>query len=378
MSPSRSCDFAVIGGGIAGASAAHALQARGPTVLLERESVPGYHTTGRSAAFVVESYGSAVVQRLTSGGRSFLEKPPEGFSDHPLVEPCPVIWIARPDQTQRLDSAQQRWRNADTSIQALEIAEAERICPVLRPGYAARALIEPGALSIDVAGLLDAFLRGFRARGGSVETRAPVRSIQRSGSGWEVHAGELVLHAAVVVNAAGAWCDAVAALAGARPLGMRPLRRTAITFDPPAGCDPRSWPCVIDADEEFYFKPEGRRILASPCDETPSDPCDAIPDDYGVALAAERVERATTMKIKHIRSSWAGLRTFSPDRSPVIGMDPERPGFFWLAGQGGFGIMTSPAASQAAASLIVDGRLPAELASLGLTSEQLSPARFAR
>jgi D-arginine dehydrogenase len=170
----------------------------------------------------------------------------------------------------------------------------------------------------------------------------------------------------------------VGRLAGARPIGLRPLRRTAITFAPPPAADIHSWPCVIDADEAFYVKSEGAQLLASPCDETPSEPCDAAPDDYDVALAVERVKRATTLEIRHISHRWAGLRSFVADRSPVIGMDPEIPGFFWLAGQGGFGIMTSPAAARAAAALIVEGALPGDLAALGLTREQLSPARLAR
>ena len=180
-----------------------------------------------------------------------------------------------------------------------------------------------------------------------------------------------------MVNAAGAWCDLLGRLAGARPIGLQPLRRTAITFDPPADCDIRSWPCVIDADEDFYLKPEGGQLLASPCDETPSEPRDVSAEDDQVALAAERVQRATTVEIRHIRQRWAGLRSFVPDRSPVIGMDPERAGFFWLAGQGGFGIMTSPAAARAATGLIVKGALPEDLQALGLAAEQLSVGRLA-
>jgi len=368
-------DFAVIGAGIAGASVAYELQSHGRVVLLEREPLPGHHTTGRSAAFLVESYGSRVVRALTRAGRDFLEHPPAGFTEHALVTPRPVLWIGRRDQQKSLDAALAAGRSVGADLQRIDLERVRALCPALREDYVAGAVIEPRAMSIDVAGLLDAFLRGLRRRGGELINKAEVTRIERVGGGWEINAGGRVCRAAVVVNAAGAWCDQLAKLAGARPIGLQPLRRTAITFDPPAGSDIRSWPCVIDADEDFYFKPEGGQILASPCDETPFEPCDVTPDDYQVALAADRVQRATTISVEHIRRRWAGLRSFAPDRSPVIGMDPDRPGFFWLAGQGGFGIMTSPGASRAAASLIVNGTLPADLRALDLSAEQLSPAR---
>jgi len=373
-----SSDFAVIGAGIAGASVAYELQARGSVVLFEREPLPGHHTTGRSAAFLVESYGTAVVGRLTRGGRRFLEEPPEGFASHPLVAPKPVLWIGRADQRESLAAALERGRKSGADLRELDPARALELCPVLRPDHLEGAIIEPNSMSIDVAGLFDAFLRGVRRRGGEIVTKAEVTKLERSGGGWEIEAGGRRHRAAVVVNAAGAWCDAVGRLAGARPIGLTPLRRTAITFAPPPATDIRGWPCVIDADEEFYVKPSGAHLLASPCDETPSEPCDAAPEDYDVALAAERVQRATTLEIRHIHNRWAGLRSFVADRSPVIGMDPELPGFFWLAGQGGFGIMTSSSAARAAAALIADDALPGDLAALGLTREQLSPARLAR
>ncbi len=374
----NSHDFIVIGAGIAGASAAYELQQHGSVVLLEREPLPGHHTTGRSAAFLVESYGSAVVGRLTRAGRGFLEEPPEGFADSPLVTPTPVLWIAREEQRASLASSLASGRESGADLRELDVDGARELCPVLREDYVAAAAVELNALHIDVAGLLEAFLRGFRRRGGELATKAEVTRIERDGEAWQVDAGGRTYHAAVVVNAAGAWCDRVGQVAGVRAIGLRPLRRTAITFAPPADADIRSWPCVIDADEDFYFKPEGGQLLASPCDETPSEPCDASPEDYEVALAADRVQRATTLEIQHIRNRWAGLRSFVADRSPVIGMDTERAGFFWLAGQGGFGIMTSSAASRAAAGLIVNGALPDDLRALGLEAEQLSPERLTR
>ncbi|HEB89187.1 MAG TPA: FAD-binding oxidoreductase [Deltaproteobacteria bacterium] len=371
-------DFIVIGGGIAGASVAWELQRSGSTLLLEREPLPGHHTTGRSAAFLVDSYAGPVVGKLTRAGRSFFETPPEGFTEAPLVTPNAVLWIGRDDQRESLEKALRTGREAGAGMEPVTLAEARKLCPVLREEYVAGAIVEPSALHIDVAGLLESFLRAFRRLGGRVETKSGVERLERKGDSWEVDAGGRMLRARVIVNAAGAWCDEVGRLAGARSIGLRPLRRTAITFDGPPGVDTRTWPLVMDADEDFYFKPEGAQLLASPCDETPSPPCDASPDDYDVALAADAVQRATTLEIRHIRNRWAGLRSFVADRSPVIGMEPECEGFFWLAGQGGFGIMTSPAAARAAAGLIVNGVLPDDLSKTGLTAEMLSPARLRR
>ena len=371
-------DFIVVGAGIAGASAAYELQQHGSVALLEREPLPGQHTTGRSAAFLVDSYAGPVVGKLTRAGRSFFEQPPEGFTDIPLVTPNSVLWIGREDQRASLDAALVKGREAGAELHEISIAEAKTICPVLREDYVAGAVAEPSAMHIDVAGLLEGFLRGFRQRGGEILTKAEVTRLEKQGDAWEVDAGGETYRAPIVVNAAGAWCDVLGRLAGARPIGLRPLRRTAITFDGPKDTDTRSWPLVIDADEDFYFKPEGAQLLASPCDETPSEPCDTSPEEYDVALAADHVQRSTTLEISHIRNSWAGLRSFVEDRSIVIGMDAERDGFFWLAGQGGFGIMTAPSAARATAELIVNGTLPASLQTIGLTPAMLSPERLER
>jgi D-arginine dehydrogenase len=373
----RTYDFAVIGAGIAGASVAYELQARGRTLLLEREALPGHHTTGRSAAFSVESYGNRVVQLLTRAGRALLEDPPEGFAQHPLAHRCPMLWIARPEQLQKLAERAQRAVAAGAELAELSAAEARAMCPVLREEQIAMGIVEERALHIDVAGLLAGYLAGFRARGGDLVTRAAVTELRASGGGWEICAGDARHRAGLIVNAAGAWAEQIGALAGARSIGLVPLRRTAITFDPPQGVEIAGWPCVIDADQTFYLKPEGAQLLASPCDETPFAPCDVTPDEFDVAVAVERVMRATTLEIRHVRHRWAGLRSFVADRMPVIGMDPEIRGLCWLAGQGGSGIMTAPSAARAAVSLILDGALPTDLKALGITPEMLAPARLA-
>jgi D-arginine dehydrogenase len=371
----RTYDFAVIGAGIAGASVAYELQSRGQTLLLEREPLPGHHTTGRSAAFSIESYGNQVIRLLTRAGRAFLEDPPEGFARHQLVERCPMLWIARSDQAQRLAEHARRAAATGAKFSEVSAAEARSMCPVLREEQIAMGLVEDRALHIDVAGLLDAYLAGFRARGGELATRAEVTDLSSIRGSWEICAGDARHRAGVIVNAAGAWAEEIGALAGARPIGLVPLRRTVITFDPPDGVDIARWPLLIDADEDFYLKREGAQLLASPCDETPFAPCDVTPDEFEVALAADRVMRATTLEIRHIQQRWAGLRSFVADRAPVIGMDLEVPGLCWMAGQGGSGIMTAPSAARAAASMIVDGALPADLKALGITPEMLAPSR---
>ncbi len=344
-------------------------------LLLEAEAQPGFHTTGRSAAFLVESYGNPTVQRLTRASRPFLESPPDGFASAPVLAPRPSLTIARSDQAQRLADDTKLAMEAGARLETLRAEEARELCPVLRPGYVAAAVYEPGAQSIDVDLLLQGFLRDFRAAGGTTRTGQRVQGLEPRGDSWSVDCADERFEAPVVVNAAGAWGEVLGRLAGARPVGLRPLRRTAITFDPPPGLDHRGWPCVIDADEDFYLKPEAGQLLASPCDETPSEPCDASPDDLAVALAAERVARATTIEIRHVQRRWAGLRSFVRDRAPVVGMDGERPGFFWLVGQGGFGIMTSASLSRAAAGLVLEGRLPRELEAAGLCAADLSPER---
>jgi D-arginine dehydrogenase len=369
----KTCDFLVIGGGIAGASAAYELAPHGRTVLVEREPIAGYHTTGRSAALFTESWEHGIVRSLTTASRSFLEDPPAGFTDHPLLSPLHFLVIGREDQREAVAALADDTVAAGT-VQVLDGNGAVSVCPVLRPGYVVTAILEPGSMEIDVNELHQGFVRGLRRRRGEVRLNAEVSEIRQVGDGWVVAAGESTISAGVVVNAAGAWADAVAELAGVGPIGLVPYRRTAFVF--PAPIDTHGLPMVVDVDHQFYFKPESGRFMGSLAEETPMEPHDVRPEEIDVALAIDRIQAATTLDIRHVSRTWAGLRSFVADRLPVVGMEPDHPGFFWLAGQGGFGIMTSPAMARLAAGLIAEGRASTELVAAGVDPSQLGPGRF--
>ncbi|HVO16126.1 MAG TPA: FAD-binding oxidoreductase [Alphaproteobacteria bacterium] len=369
-------DFLVVGAGIAGASAAAELAAHGRVVVLERESQPGYHSTGRSAALYTETYGNHIIRALTVASGRFLRDPPAGFADHPLLTPRGTLLIGRADQRDALDAAHAELRGLAPGIARVDLAAALALVPVLDRSYVASGIYEADATDMDVHGIHGGFLKTLRARGGRVVTDAEVTALAWRGGRWHAvtRAGEF--SAPVVVNAAGAWCDELARLAGVLPVGLVPKRRTAFTFDPPAGADVRHWPAVIDIAETFYFKPEAGKILGSPADETPMPPQDVQPDELDIALAVERIERASSLRVIRLEHRWAGLRSFVADKTPVVGMDDRAEGFFWLAGQGGYGIMTSPALGRTVASLLTAGTIPEDLATLGVTREALVPARF--
>lgn len=372
----KTFDFVVIGAGIAGASAACELAPHGRVALLEREDTPGYHTTGRSAALFTATYGNAVIRGLTVGSRAFFDSPPDGFTEHPLLTPRGAIFIGREDQRRALDEGLADSKALTPSVEPLDQKDILARVPVLDPAYVAGGVHEPECMDMDVHAIHQGFLKLGRSRGVALATNAEVTSLSHKAGAWRVTTPAGVFAAPVVINAAGAWADEVAKLAGLAPLGLVPKRRTAMTFRAPEGTDPGPWPAVIDIEEKFYFKPDAGLILASPADETPSPPCDAQPEELDIALAIDRIERATTMKITRIEHKWAGLRTFAPDKSLVAGFDPGAEGFFWLAGQGGYGIMTSPAISRITASLARGGDVPADLTALGVHAKDLAPGRF--
>ena len=382
-------DFLVIGAGIAGAAVAFELTEKAPgarIAVVEREDTPGYHATGRSAALFVETYGGPLVRALVRGSRSFLETPPAGFAEYPLLSPRGVLHFAREDQRRRAEQLFADCRNLTRDLRLVEAGEIADLQPALRPGYAVCAVHEPHAMDIDVGALHQGFLRGFKARGGRLITGAGVNAIERPGERWRIQTTAGPLTAGAIVNAAGAWADEIAEAAGIAPLGLVPKRRTVITFDPPddspgappGGMTVAGWPMTIDVDESVYFKPEAGRILASPCDETPMPPSDAQPDEWDVAVAVERLREATTLTVERIAHKWAGLRSFLADKLPAVGPDTAEPTFFWLAGQGGYGIKTSPALGRLAAALLTGAEVPADLADLGVTAAALGPGRFSR
>ena len=374
-------DVLVIGAGIAGASAAAEIAARlkgtsAKVVLLEAEDAPGYHSTGRSAALYTETYGHRVVRALAKASRPFLEHPPAGFTDHPLMGLRGALHIARADQRPHAKRIYAECRDLAPDIRLLTEDEARSIVPVLRPGYVAAAVLEADAMDIDVHALHQGYLRRLRADGGAVVTGSRAGRLERKAGRWRVEAGSEIHTVGIVVNAGGAWADTIAEAAGLPPLGLIPKRRTAITFDAPTDIDSRAWPLVIDVQEEFYFKPESGRLLASPADETPMPPCDVQPDEIDIATTIDRVQRATTLAVTTLRNRWAGLRSFFPDKVPVCGFDPRAEGFFWVAGQGGYGIMTSPALARLAAALTAGDDVPAAMRAFGLSAADLSPARL--
>jgi D-arginine dehydrogenase len=364
-------DIAVIGGGMAGASAAAELAAGASVVLFEAEDRCGHHATGRSAASFSENYGSPLIRRIAMCGRAFLENPPEGFTTVPLLRPRGMITIGRADQAARVARAMAEGQALVPSIRPVPTEEAEAMVPVLRKGHVAAAFLEPNQREIDVDALHQGYLRQARARGAQIETGARVTGLARDGGGWRVETARGVWRAGVIVNAAGAWADAVAAMAGLAPVGLTPLRRTAFLVAAPEGA--AAWPLVNDVDEDFYFKPDAGRLFVSPADATPSPPMDAWPEDIDVAIGVERLEAATTLTVRRVLHAWAGLRTFAPDRNPVVGMEG---GFFWFAGQGGYGIKTAPALARLAAGLILTGRAPDDLAAAGIDPAALNPARL--
>ena len=370
-------EFVVIGAGIAGASAAYELAALGKVMLFERETVAGYHTTGRSAALLTEAWETGIWRSLAAASRPFLENPPAGFVEHPILSPLPVLIIGRKDQRHLVEAISAS--AAQTVVTELvDESRARELCPVLRPGFVDCALFEPGAMGIDVDLLHQGFLRGIRNRGGTVLLGHEIDRIERVDDGWRVGSGAVEVTAPVLVNAAGAWCDEVAALAHIPPIGLVPKRRTAFTFPAPAGIDPAGMPMVIDAAVGFYFKPEAGQFMGSLAEATPMEPHDVRPEEIDVALAIDRIHEATTLVISHVRRTWAGLRSFVDDELPVVGEDPLAPGFYWLAGQGGAGIMTSPAMAQLLAALVETGDTPAPLAARGIDGAAVSVRRLSR
>jgi D-arginine dehydrogenase len=371
----RATDFIVIGAGIAGASVAYELSLHGEVVVLEMESTPGYHSTGRSAAVMSENYGPALWSRLVTASRAFLEAPPGGFTDVPLVTPRGALFLARDGEQAQLAAQAKELKRRGASIQLTSAEEALRFCPVIKASEFASALYEPDCMDIDTNALLAGYLKMLRARGGRLVSGGKVEALKRSGNVWRVSTPRGEFEAPVVVNAAGGWVQQIASLAGLSYRNVVPFRRTAVTFDPPSGSAIQTWPMTFDVAETFYFKPEAGRIMVSPVDMAVSEPCDAQADELEVAIAIDRIHRFTTMEVRSVKHKWGGLRTFAPDHEPVIGRDPEEPSFIWLAGQGGNGVMGGAAAARLAAGFALDAGISSDIAALGVTAANVSPGR---
>jgi len=366
-----SADILVIGGGIAGLSAAAALASHGQVAVLEAEEQIGFHSSGRSATMVHYALGDRLVRALTLAGRPFFDEPPEGFTDEALGRRMPVLVHAREDERPALDALDAEISQF-ANLERLDAAGVHALCPLLKDD-SQHGIADLNATRLDPHALLQGNLRQLKSNGGELHTGARVAAVRRRSALWQVTTEQGDVHSApLLVNAAGSWADAVAKLAGVAPLGLEPKRRTIITFDASPGTELDGLPFAKTVGDELYFAPESGRLFASPMDEVPSEPCDAQPDEYEVALAAYRMEERTIVKVSQIHSKWAGLRTFTPDRHPAVGFAPDAEGFFWLAGQGGFGLQTSPAMARIAATLIAGTPWPVP----DVTAAELSPGRF--
>jgi D-arginine dehydrogenase len=369
-------DVIIVGGGVAGLSLAAALAQERRVVVLEAEAAIGYHASGRSATFSHFGIGNAVVRALTFWSRVSFET--ASSDGHCVGRTACALFIATEPMLEAIDQLAASMSAYVAALRRCDEAEMRALFPPLRvgPGHVVAGLLDPTGLRLDSDLLLQGYRRTIVGHQGAIRISAPVSSIRHDHATWSVAAGGETHRAPILVNAAGAWADHVAALAGAMTLGLAPLRRTIIVIDPPPGADVRAWPFVKTVTDDFYILPDGGRLAASPVDEVPSEPCDAQPEDFDVALAAAKVEEYTSLSVARVAHRWAGLRTFASDRTPVVGFDPHAEGFFWLAGQGGFGLQTAPALAEAATALITGAHWPEGLAQLGVNPHQLAPERF--
>ena len=356
-------DIAIVGAGIVGASIACHAAPRARVLLLEAESAPGYHSSGRSAALFAQSYGPPAVRALTRASRTFFDAPPAGFAPVPLLRARGALFVGSAARRGDAETLCAALLAEGSAAELLDADAARALVPVLRPEAAALALHDPAAFDIDVDALLQGFLRRARAHGAVVVPEARVSTLAHDGGRWRIGIADGRRFAAqVVVNAAGAWADEVAGLAGARRAGVEPRRRSAFLFDPPAGVASGDWPAVIALDESWYFKPDAGLLLGSPANADPTHAHDVVAEELDVALGIQRIEEATTMTIRRPRRTWAGLRSFVADGEPVLGFEPGLPAFFWAAALGGYGIQSSPALGALAAAWLRGEAAPEPLA----------------
>ncbi len=366
----HTADILFIGGGMAGIGAAARVSPDANVIVLEAEDAPGRHSTGRSAAIFIGNYGNETVRAANAASQGELADPPDDLADSSLLTPRGELLIATAAEEERFEAHMA----AASSTDEIPPDEAVRLFPILKRDRIVRACYDNTAEDIDVDRLLQGYLRLLRRNGGKLATDARVQRIAREGGVWKLDTTAGAFEAPVVVNAAGAWADETAELAGLQRLGLQPLRRSAAILPAPEDRDVTRWPAVCSMSETWYAKPEAGKLMVSPADEDPVEPHDAWPDDMVLAEGLDRYEQAVTVPVTRVERTWAGLRTFAPDRTPVVGFDPAAEGFFWLAGQGGYGIQTAPALSRLAAALLSGGSGEAVLPRRAVTA--LAPNRL--
>lgn len=366
---------AIIGAGMAGSSLAYHLAPNCRVTLLEAEDHPGFHTTGRSAALYAKGYGNTTIRDLTVASEAFYVNPPELFGETPLLAPRGALFVARPDQRNFINTLMTDIQSHVPTARIIDATEAIGMVPLLNEDYLDCALLDDDSRDMDVALILQGYLRGAQQAGAKLLCEAQVLSLSSSAGTWQILTSKEQIEADIVVNAAGAWADSIAELASLRPLGIQPKRRTAFLVDTPANAHSKEWPVILDVEETFYLKPEAGMLLCSPADETPSPPMDAYPEDIDIAIAVDRIQKVMNLPVTRIGRSWAGLRSFAADKTPVMGFDPDASGFFWLAGQGGYGIQTAPGMAQLAAALITGKPCELEIDASGL-AHAMRPGRL--
>ena len=363
-------DIIIIGAGIAGASLASELSDTHNVILLEREDHAGYHATGRSAAIFLPTYGPAVIQALTKASGAFFHNTPKDFCPTPLLSPRSTMMVAKTGDEAHINEA------LAVGMCEIDISETQKRIPPLNTNLYNRAFVDDDTSDIEVDVLLHAHLKKFKQNGGKLLRRSEVTAIEKTSDGWKIQCKNETYTGAIIVNAAGAWADTIATMANLPVCNLHPKRRSAALIDVSTKWDSSTWPLTVGAGNTFYFRPMGAKLMISPADETVTQAHDAWADDMALAQAMELFGEATGYDVTHVEHSWAGLRTFAPDGDPVVGFDPQANGFFWLAGQGGYGIQTSPALSRLAAALIRGQEIPQDIAEFGVKSQLLSPDRF--
>ncbi|MFT7688513.1 MAG: D-arginine dehydrogenase [Candidatus Azotimanducaceae bacterium] len=367
---SNKADVIVIGAGIAGTSMAAQLSRHCSVHLVEMEEQIGYHATGRSAAYYAPSYGNDTVRAITVASDQFFRESGKEFSESTLLKPRPALFVAKKDQQASFEG----FLKENPKLAVLDNQALRKQVPALKTDVLNAGALDTIGGDLNVDAILQGFFRQFLKQGGKLFPKAEIIDVSRTGGQWVVSTRDQVFTAPTIVNAAGAWADKLANLAGIGGLGIQALRRTAILVDAPE--DISSWPLVVDVDEKFYFKPDAGQLLLSPADETPSQPCDAFADEMDIAIAVDRIQQVMNLEVNKVNHSWAGLRSFSPDKTFVVGFDPRSEGFFWLAGQGGYGVQTCPALSDIAACQISGSHHIVSTADAYRHNEAMRPDRF--